>query len=87
MKYLLKMVFLASLINLLGCSQYNLYSRAAASEGAKAADEALISNKWFLCNAITVGAWMRQFGSDVNKAEAWKTLCQESSMTTPANEI
>ena len=81
------MVCLASLFSLLGCAQYTMYTKAVATEGAKIADEALTDNKWFMCNALTVGAWMREFGNDSAKAEAWKTLCQESSVTTPASDF
>ena len=37
-----------------------------------------------LCRAITVGSWMRAYGNDPEKAQAWRTLCSQAATQTPA---
>lgn len=68
---------------LTGCAGWGGVKAGVAGYGAQVADEARISAEWTLCNAISVGAWSRAYGSDYNKAEAWKILCSKTAVTTP----
>lgn len=58
-----------------GCAEYQTISKAVAVQGAQAADATLASAEWGLCDAVTVGAWMRRYGTSSDLAGAWHTLC------------
>jgi hypothetical protein len=51
---------------------------------AKVNDDALLASETVLCRGISVGAWIRAYGNDKEKASAWKTLCNQPISTTPA---
>lgn len=67
-----------------GCAQWTLGSKAVAEEGAVVADEVRGTAEFTLCKAITIGAWVRAYGSDPVKAEAWRQLCSVMPKETPA---
>jgi hypothetical protein len=50
------------------------------------ADDVRESAEFTLCKGITVGAWVRAYGTIPEKAEAWRTLCNESAIETPAKK-
>jgi hypothetical protein len=60
---------------LTGCAQYGLVSRVVAEEGARTADEALRSAKFVQCYGITIGAWVREYGGNSTKSQAWRVMC------------
>ena len=51
---------------------------------ADAADAHLNASIYSICNAQSVGAWVRKFGTDKTKADAWRTLCGTTITETPA---
>ena len=53
------------------------------SAGAEANDAAVTTAETTLCRGISIGAWMRAYGSDVNRAKAWKVLCDEKIGALP----
>lgn len=72
------------LLTLTGCAEFRAGQSAVATHGAEAADAELEVSEWGICRAATVGAWLRRYGSDPAKANAWRQLCGTQIMTTPA---
>lgn len=70
------LVALAIAAALAGCTQ--LQTRAAAI-----ADDLGALGEFQLCRAMTVGAWVRAYGAEPKKAEAWRTLCTSAPAQTP----
>lgn len=58
---------------LAGCSTLS----GLVSKGAELNDAAVTTAETTLCRGISIGAWMRAYGSDANRAKAWKVLCDE----------
>ena len=52
--------------------------------GAKANDAAAVAAETTLCRGISIGAWVRHYGSDGNKASAWKALCNDPIKALPS---
>ncbi|MES2564389.1 MAG: hypothetical protein V4637_16930 [Pseudomonadota bacterium] len=50
---------------------------------AEVSDSALESAELVMCRGITVGAWVRAYGSDPAKAAAWRVLCSQKVDATP----
>ena len=67
-------IFVASIL-VSGCAEFGVIKSGVATHGAKIADENLDVSVWGLCNAQTVGAWVRRYGTDQAKSEAWRVLC------------
>lgn len=65
-----------------GCA--NPAIKMAVTEAATAADAELAVATFAMCRAITVGAWVRAYGSDAAKAEAWRALCAAPVTQLPA---
>jgi len=68
---------------LTGCTSFNTLQGQVAGRGAAAADEVRETAQWTLCSAISVGSWVRAYGSSKEKAEAWRTLCSTKADATP----
>jgi outer membrane murein-binding lipoprotein Lpp len=66
---------------LAGCAGLN---QQLAGQAASQADDLHAVAEWALCRAITVGAWVRAYGTDPAKAAAWRTLCSTAPAETPA---
>jgi len=67
-----------------GCTQYGIVKSAVAINGAKAADAELEVSEWGVCEAPTMGAWQRRYGTSPEKIDGWKKLCTKSvSAPTP----
>ena len=58
-----------------GCASWETVQSGVAVQGAKAADEALQTSEWSICEATTMGAWQRRYGENPGKAKAWAELC------------
>lgn len=71
----MKILLIAALLALSGCAQYSMLTRVAAEEGARVADESLKSAKFVQCYGITIGAWVREYGGNALKANAWRMMC------------
>lgn len=50
------------------------------------ADELRETSEWALCRGISVGAWLRAYGQDANRAEAWRVLCSTQVGQIPAKK-
>jgi hypothetical protein len=71
------------LLVLSGCAQIDPYREEAISLASAASDRALVDAELIMCRGITVGAWMRAFGGDKARADAWKVLCSPKMENTP----
>jgi hypothetical protein len=60
-----------SALLLTGCASLDL----AADRAADVSDRALEVNEWGLCQLPTMGAWLRRYGADPERAAAWAALC------------
>ena len=69
-----------------GCAALDTYKTGAAKQAAGAMDALRVDSEWALCRAISVGAWTRAYGSDPDKAQAWRTLCGQVVTETPADD-
>lgn len=76
MKHALTIV---ALLTLAGCSTLGNLVDA----GAKANDAAAVSAEVAICRGISIGAWIRAYGSDPAKAKAWRVLCDERLEALP----
>lgn len=66
-------------LSLSGCSALGNLVDA----GAKANDAAAVSAEVAICRGISIGAWVRAYGSDPAKAKAWRVLCDERLEALP----
>lgn len=53
------------------------------SQGAKLNDAAAESAEVTICRGISIGAWVRAYGTNAEKAKAWRVLCEESIEVLP----
>ena len=67
-----------------GCAAFSGGKTLVVDQASTTADEVLATAKFAMCRAITVGAWVREYGNDAVKAEAWRTLCKAELTQTPA---
>lgn len=63
-----------------GCAQL----APVTQRGADAYDQIRLGAEFTLCRAISIGAWVRAYGSDSGRAQAWRTICQEQIAELPA---
>lgn len=73
----------ALLFPLAGCAEFTVAKGAVATEAALIADEVRKSAEFTLCKTMTVGAWLRAYGQNPLKAEAWRKLCSEDVPEAP----
>jgi hypothetical protein len=66
-------------LSLAGCSTLT----GMVTKGAELNDAAVATAETALCRGISIGAWMRAYGSDANRAKAWKVLCDEKIGALP----
>lgn len=67
-----------------GCAALDTYKAGAANKAAGAMDGLRVDAEWTLCRAISVGAWLRAYGTVPAKAAAWRELCAEPVTEDPA---
>ena len=53
------------------------------SAGAEANDAAAHAAEVTICRGNSIGAWVRNYGSDPAKAAAWKSLCSDQIEALP----
>jgi hypothetical protein len=58
-----------------GCAEFNAAQVAIADHGAQAADAALRTSKWGVCQATTIGALERDLGGDSTRSVGWLMFC------------
>lgn len=76
----MKTAILAALLLLLnGCGTLTNLVSAGAKINDGAADAAEVT----ICRGISIGAWVRAYGSDAEKAKAWKVLCEDQIEVLP----
>ena len=56
----------------------------ALQKGADAYDEVRQGAEYTLCRVISVGAWVRAYGGNKEKADAWRAICHEPITELPA---
>lgn len=76
MKFVL---ILAAMLTLAGCSTLS----GLVNAGAKANDAAAVAAETTICRGISIGAWIRHYGGDADKAKAWKVLCNDQVKALP----
>jgi len=64
---------------LAGCSTLT----GLVNKGAEVNDSAAQAAEITICRGISIGAWMRAYGIDANRAKAWKVLCDERIGSLP----
>jgi hypothetical protein len=75
---------LAALLLTSGCAQYGAVTSAIRINGAETADNQLDLALYSACYPVTVGAWVRKYGRDPERAQAWQVLCfGAESLTMP----
>lgn len=67
---------IASALN--GCAEARVIKKSVAEHGASAADEALETAVWTICNGTSIGAVSRYFNTP-KKAQVWRDLCPQAS--------
>lgn len=72
--FLIAVTLTACLVLLTGCAEVAAMRAAGAQHGAEAADQAVDTALWSLCNAAPVGAIQRRFKTP-DEREAYGTLC------------
>lgn len=66
----------AILVSVTACSQrVDTFRETLKSGGAELADQVLDDAEFIICRGATVGSIMRRYGSDVELARAWRTIC------------
>lgn len=76
MKHLL--AIMAPILILAGCGitpEGQAAREAISSYSAKIADGELLNLEWAICNAVSIGAVKRRYGTVQAKADAYKTFC------------
>ena len=68
-----------ALLLLSGCSALS----GLVSKGAEGNDAAAQAAEVTICRGISIGAWVRNYGSDPAKAAAWKSLCSDQIEVLP----
>jgi len=66
------LLFTVLALTLTGCAQFSSLKGAIADRGAAVSDEARDTAEFVLCRGITVGAWLRAYGNEPEKAKAWQ---------------
>lgn len=76
MKWLL---LLLATVGMAGCASL----QSIISGGAQINDAAAQAAETTICRGISIGAWIRSYGADPEKAKAWKTLCEDQIEVLP----
>jgi len=66
----------ATVAALSGCS---MFGGAMEAQQRAAMDVVVDSSERVLCRDIPVGTWMRRYGSNTERREAWRLLCAPPS--------
>jgi hypothetical protein len=78
---LCKLFLILFLALLAGCS-------TIGSVGATVNDTMLTDAQFMICSGVSVGSWMRAYGNDLVKVQAWRDLCgttvQQAPVAAPA---
>lgn len=82
----MKLLIALLAMSLVGCAEWTALKSGARTEAALIADEVRDSTEHMLCRGMTIGAWVRAYGNDSDRAGAWRTLCSSRSTETPANK-
>lgn len=65
------------LITLSGCAYLNV----AVGKAADVEDKVNTDATFVICRAVSIGAWIRAYGNNAEKAAAWRTLCTANPQT------
>lgn len=82
----MRWLIFVTVVSLAGCSGIPGRLESAAEQAAQAEDAALVAATWTLCRAVSVGAWLRAYGKEPEKAQAWRVLCSAKVTEMPATE-
>lgn len=75
-----RLLLLCVLMLLPGCEAFK---SAAVDKGVTAIDAVRDDAEFVMCRGITVGSWIRRFGTSPKQAEAWRTICGETVTEVP----
>lgn len=79
----MKLLICVAALALAGCTSFDALQSGIAQQGAKVADDVRESAEFTLCRAITVGAWVRAYGQNAERAQAWRVLCSPRVEQSP----
>lgn len=79
----MKIALMIVVLALAGCAEIQAVKTTVAVHGAQIEDSKRETAEWTLCKAISVGAWVRAYGDNATKAQAWRTLCAQAATQTP----
>lgn len=79
---LLMIIVVLSLVS--GCSTIVPLADSILPKAAEAADGMRDGAEYTLCNAITMGAWRREYGDNPRKAAGWALLCNPPTAAIPS---
>ncbi len=77
----MKSVVLLSFL-LTGCAALS----PTVDKAADAYDQARLGAEFTMCRAISIGAWVRAYGNDAEKAQAWRTICHQQVTELPVTK-
>jgi len=69
-----RMLFMAVLMALAGCAEIRVIRQSVGLYGAEAADQAVDTAVWTLCQGSSIGAINRRFVTESQKV-AYRTIC------------
>jgi hypothetical protein len=76
------LIFLACMVAVSGCAEWNGLKSGVSEYGATAADETLDVAIWQMCQAATVGSVKRRFKT-VQEINAYNALCKDFLPISP----
>jgi hypothetical protein len=71
-------VFIIAML-MTGCGAVGAYRGMVAETGADAADQALESAEWAMCNGVPVGAVKRRYNTE-EKRNAYNQICTDAAL-------
>jgi hypothetical protein len=79
----MRVILLASVLLFSGCAQLDVYESILSKKGAEFYDRELNKLIYLKCEALSVGAWNRKYGNDLELANAWRVECRRQSAALP----
>ena len=75
----MRTLILILVVFLSGCAGIGPVVEAVAS----LEDQSRVQAELILCRGISIGAWIRAYGDNPEKAAAWRLLCQDTWKAMP----
>jgi len=72
---ILKLLGVVCLVLSLQACSVTTAVKTAVEEGALVNDQIVLAGETTLCRVVSIGAWIRRYGNNPRKAQAWRALC------------